>query len=91
MELLVYVAVGVYIAICGGAGGYVAIQKRRDMLEGMLFGLLLGPFGVVTEACLPEGGVTGGPSEPGTLLRAMEDRRASEALANLEAIRKGGK
>lgn len=33
-------------------GGYVAQQKRRNMKEGVLLGLL-GPFGVLIEALLP--------------------------------------
>ena len=33
-------------------GGYVAEQKSRSMIEGILLGCL-GPFGVLIEYCLP--------------------------------------
>ena len=33
-------------------GGYVATQKRRSIVEGILLGLL-GPLGVIIEALLP--------------------------------------
>lgn len=46
--------VGVWLA-CGGMGGYVAHAKDRAPAEGAVFGLLLGPLGVLVEALLPEG------------------------------------
>jgi hypothetical protein len=36
-------------------GCYVARAKNRPTEEGFLFGLLLGPAGVIAEACLPVG------------------------------------
>lgn len=48
LEVLAAVAVA-----CCGFGAYVAAVKGRSLWEGMIFGGLLGPFGVVTEACLP--------------------------------------
>ena len=40
--------------ICGCFGGYVAAIKGRPVFEGLIFGAVLGPFGVVAEAGLPE-------------------------------------
>jgi hypothetical protein len=42
-----------YCLICGGFGCYVAMAKNREWYEGMIFGLLLGPLGVIAAACLP--------------------------------------
>ena len=39
--------------ICGCFGGYVAAVKGRPVLEGLIFGAVLGPFGVVAAAGLP--------------------------------------
>ncbi len=35
------------------AGGYVAAQKHRPVVEGVLFGVLFGPIGMLTMASLP--------------------------------------
>jgi hypothetical protein len=37
------------------AGGYVAGQKKRHVVEGLIFGVFFGPLGVLIVACLPEG------------------------------------
>jgi hypothetical protein len=47
------VVLGVYLLVCGGFGAYVAHQKGRSRLEGFLFGLILGPIGVVAVGTLP--------------------------------------
>lgn len=39
--------------VFGLAGGYVSGQKRRPYGEGFLFGLLLGPIGLLIAALLP--------------------------------------
>ena len=39
--------------VCVFAGMYVATQKNRPTFEGCMFGLFLGPFGVVVESMLP--------------------------------------
>ena len=54
MELWLIV-VGIFALICGGIGCYVSQQKHRDPTEGFMFGLLLGPLGLVIAACLPTG------------------------------------
>ncbi|MGO9465580.1 MAG: hypothetical protein ACLQVF_15660 [Isosphaeraceae bacterium] len=36
-------------------GWYVAYQKGRSPWEGFIFGILLGPFGLLIVACLPIG------------------------------------
>lgn len=46
------ILVSVFYFIWIPLGGYVAQQKRRNMTEGVLLGLL-GPFGVLIEALLP--------------------------------------
>jgi hypothetical protein len=43
------------LLVSSGAGAYVATQKRRPAAEGFLFGLILGPVGVLVVACLPQG------------------------------------
>jgi hypothetical protein len=40
-------------AVMGIVGRYIAAEKGRPSTEGLLFGLLLGPFGVLIEALLP--------------------------------------
>ena len=37
----------------GGIGWYVAEAKRRPVLEGIILGLLAGPFGWLVVAMLP--------------------------------------
>jgi hypothetical protein len=39
----------------GGIGWYVAEMRRRPLWEGIILGLLAGPFGWLIVACLPEG------------------------------------
>lgn len=43
-----------WVASVGG-GAYVAVQKRRHWSEGAAFGVLFGPLGMLTVACLPLG------------------------------------
>ena len=44
-----------YLLLCVCCGIYVATQKGRSETEGFIFGLLLGPVGVLVVACLPVG------------------------------------
>jgi hypothetical protein len=55
VDQLVYLIIGLvlHLAIDGGLGIYVADQKGRQASEGFLFGMLLGPFGVIIVALLP--------------------------------------
>jgi hypothetical protein len=38
---------------CAAAGAYIAAQKRRPTIEGVLFGFLFGPVGMIVESLLP--------------------------------------
>jgi hypothetical protein len=49
---------GIYFLICGGFGAYVASQKGRGGLEGLLFGFFLGPIGIAWEYLMPHRGIT---------------------------------
>jgi hypothetical protein len=55
LSTLVWLFIGgaIYFFACAGFGAYVADQKGRSRLEGMLFGFVLGPFGVIAEGTLP--------------------------------------
>jgi hypothetical protein len=52
MEWLILI--GVLAVAFGGLGGWVATQKQRSALEGLVLGLLFGPLGVLVEALLPQ-------------------------------------
>ena len=43
-----------WMAIWGGFGSYIASQKGREDGEGMIFGAILGPIGLLVIAILPE-------------------------------------
>ena len=86
--------------ICGCFGGYVAAVKGRPVLEGLIFGAVLGPFGVVAAAGLPEGPGSGPDgdspsSRPGSRRRAVspaeaaDDFRVDAAAWELPASRRG--
>ena len=53
METWFWVVVALVSLVSGGLGGYVAAQKGRPLIEGVIFGLLIGPFGVIAVAGLP--------------------------------------
>ena len=42
-----------YVSAFGGIGWYLAVQERADQSPRMLFGVLLGPIGLLIVACLP--------------------------------------
>ena len=70
----------IYLLVSGFTGGYISGQKGRSPWEGIYLGLVFGPLGLITAACMPE------PPQPdrepsGTLLSAMEHERVSEELA----------
>ncbi len=76
------------ILLCSFLGVYIAGQKGRSPIEGFLFGLLLGPIGLIIVACLPTRTVDIGQSayaKPATSFR----NQAAEAFA--EAARKAQK
>ncbi len=39
-------------------GHYVAAAKRRSTMEGIIFGAVFGPLGMLVAACLPDDGLT---------------------------------
>jgi hypothetical protein len=57
---LMWVAI-VACAVSGFLGAYVAHQKGRPLFEGIVFGVLLGPIGLLIAACLPTRSVEGDP------------------------------
>ena len=52
MEWLILVIV--LAAVFGALGAFVAVQKRRDVAEGLIMGFSFGPLGVLVEALLPQ-------------------------------------
>ena len=65
----------IYLMICGGLGVYVATQKGRGEAEGLWFGILFGPIGLLIVACLP------------TIVPAARPQRAAEEPFELDAGR----
>ncbi|AGA28609.1 hypothetical protein [Singulisphaera acidiphila] len=51
------------IALFGGFGSWVASQKGRQPVEGMMLGAVFGPLGVLIEALLPQGPGRNRPSK----------------------------
>ena len=65
-----------FLLLCGGMGAYCSNEKGRPGHEGFWFGVLLGPFGVIAAACLPEQeipGYLGKPVEPVDLTADRDD------------------
>ena len=52
--LIAIIAFAVWCATIG-LGAYIAAQKGRQPIEGLAFGLLLGPLGLLIEVLLPDG------------------------------------
>jgi hypothetical protein len=78
-------------AIMCGLGAWVASVKGRDSGEGLLLGLLFGPFGVLIEALLPniapptaEQLAAQRAAEPAQVKRAREHRAAEQARWHAE-------
>lgn len=66
-------------------GAYVAAQKRRSPVEGFLFGVLLGPFGVLAAVLMPEGSRAGRvrsaePEEPDRIDATAWDTRQAAGV-----------
>ena len=51
MEFMFVVVV--FAAIFGSLGGWIAGQKGREFMEGVLLGGMFGPVGCIIEAVLP--------------------------------------
>jgi hypothetical protein len=52
--IIVVISVAASLLVCGGVGAYCSNEKGRSGIEGFLFGVLLGPFGVIAAASLPD-------------------------------------
>jgi hypothetical protein len=67
--------------VMGALGAFVALQKGRSPIEGLLMGFLFGPFGVLITALLPTmpTGDKQGQADSGIIgqskARSLEDRR----------------
>ena len=53
MEILILFGISAWVIVWGGFGVYVATQKGRSAGEGIVFGIVLGPIGLLIVACLP--------------------------------------
>jgi hypothetical protein len=42
-----------WLVVWPALGRWVALEKNRSFREGVILGLLFGPFGVIVEALLP--------------------------------------
>lgn len=64
---MLLVAVFLGCIACSLIGTYVAVEKHRSPGEGLIFGLVLGPIGVLLEAMMPTGvqRATTAEGEPG--------------------------
>lgn len=47
------IGAAVALTVCGALGAYVAAQKGREPVEGLVFGVLLGPLGVIVAGLMP--------------------------------------
>lgn len=72
-----------YAIFCGFTGVYIATQKGRSQGEGMFFGLLFGPLGLVVAASLPNVLVEGGSVESAD---DQADEEEQSVRAHLDAI-----
>ena len=79
MEWLVLV--GVLAAIFGGLGAFIAAQKRREVAEGLIMGLLFGPLGVLIEALLPSVDPNSTGPAAGGVYRNIDERGAIAEIA----------
>jgi len=74
--------------VCAVAGGSVAKEKNRDAVEGVLFGAIFGPFGILITALLPTKPASGQPqqADAGTIgqgkPRSLDDRGQIAYLEN---------
>lgn len=90
MDILVALIVLVVWIAMGGVGAYVAVQKQREPIEGLLFALLLGPIGILIEVLLPEGKrrvVTERPTVFAETSDLADDAQAQAFLGSIEPKR----
>lgn len=74
MEWLILIGILLVVGLLmAGCGAYVAGQKRRDPIEGALFGFFLGPLGIVIVALLPTGDFGSGPARRSTSSHRDDD------------------
>lgn len=69
-----------FLVVSGGFGAYVSEVKHRYWAEGFIFGVVMGPLGVIAEACLPTLPAPVAPKAPAMLVPRL-DRRAKEEEA----------
>jgi hypothetical protein len=76
--------VGTYALVCGGLGRYVSDERVRSWFEGLMFGLFLGPMGVIAAACMPA--MERPPARLSFEERSaqIDEARAKEALAQMQ-------
>jgi hypothetical protein len=55
LAVLCVIGAWIYLIVFVVAGTHVAAQKGRPEGEGILFGILFGPLGLILVACLPDG------------------------------------
>jgi hypothetical protein len=70
--------VGTYALVCGGFDAYVSDERGRSWFEGLMFGLFLGPMGVIAAGCLPDERKTGVDKNQRYSARAIQDRIEEE-------------
>jgi hypothetical protein len=74
------------LIVCGGMGAYIAEQKGRPHLKGVVFGVLLGPLGMIIEACLPTVRSLRSERRPLRERKSIEDMAASHGVEFLERL-----
>jgi hypothetical protein len=76
----------VVITVFGAFTAWIAAQKGRSPMEGLILGALFGPLGSIVEACLPQ---LGEPRRPGERVpvRARKPTTAEVMRAEREARR----
>ena len=65
---LFFIGGAILLLLVTACGWYVAIQKGRHPVEGIIFGFLMGPLGLILVACLPT-------QEPEPMVQSLAGRR----------------
>ncbi len=74
----------VYALICGAFAAYASDERGRSGLEGFMFGLFLGPMGVIAAACMPVRERLPARLSFEERSAQIEEARAKEALAQIQ-------